>query len=39
MPYSEQEINDIEEATKITNEEKMKPIYAKLNSKIKNYKG
>lgn len=29
---------DIDEATKITNEEKMKPIYAKLNSKIKNYK-
>ena len=29
---------NIEEATKITNEEKMKPIYAKLNSKIKNYK-
>ena len=28
---------DINEATKITNEEKMKPIYAKLNSKIKNY--
>ena len=30
---------NIDEATKITNEEKMKPIYAKLNSKIKNYKG
>ncbi len=29
---------NIDEATKITNEEKMKPIYAKLNSKIKNYK-
>lgn len=27
---------DINETTKITNEEKMKPIYAKLNSKIKN---
>lgn len=26
----------IDEATKITNEEKMKPIYEKLNSKIKN---
>lgn len=26
---------DIAEATKITNEERMKPIYAKLNSKIK----
>ncbi len=28
---------DIDEATKITKEENMKPIYAKLNSKIKNY--
>ena len=28
---------NIDEATKITNEEKMKPIYAKLNSKIKSY--
>ena len=28
----------IDEATKITNEEKMKPIYEKLNSKIKKYK-
>ena len=26
---------DIDEATKVTNEEKMKPIYEKLNSKIK----
>lgn len=28
----------IDEATKLTNEEKMKPIYAKLNSKLKNIK-
>lgn len=28
---------DIDETTKITNEEGMKPIYAKLNSKIKNF--
>ena len=27
---------DIDKVTEITNEEKMKPIYAKLNSKIKN---
>lgn len=29
---------DIDEATKVTNEEKMKPIYAKLNSKLKTIK-
>lgn len=29
---------DINEVTKITNEEKMKPIYEKLNSKIKRYR-